>query len=146
MAKITCGLFIISENKLLVVHATGHKKNSLSIPKGVYDEDVDDSHLDAAIRETFEETNLKIDLYNGEIKDLGLQNYKSGRKILHGYLFQSKIDLIKKDDYICNSYFEYKYKNIPEIDKIFWINLDSDEINFLHDTQQKLLNKINYIE
>jgi len=142
MSKITCGLFIVSENKLLVVHPTGHKKASLSIPKGIYDNDVDESHLDAAIRECFEETNLKIDPCNGEISDLGLEKYKNGKKILHGYLFQSKIDLIKKNNYICNSHFEYKGKNIPEVDKIFWIDLNSNEIRYLHSTQQKLLIKI----
>jgi predicted NUDIX family NTP pyrophosphohydrolase len=142
MTKITCGLFIISENKLLVVHATNSKKNLLSIPKGVYDEEIDESHLDAAIRETFEETNLEINFTAGIINDLGLEEYKNGNKILHGFYFKSNIDLTKKNDYICNSYFEYKGKNFPEVDKIFWIDLNSKEIEYLHHTQQTLLKKI----
>jgi len=140
--KITCGLFIISENKLLVVHPTGHKKASLSIPKGIYDKDVDESHLDAAIRETFEETNLDINFTTGIIDDLGFEEYKTKNKTLHGFYFKSNIDLTKNNNYICNSHFEYKGKNIPEVDKIFWIDLNSNEIEYLHSTQQKLLIKI----
>lgn len=139
MTKFTCGLFIIFENKLLVVHPTGHKKASLSIPKGIYVPSVDDSHLDAAIRETYEETNLKLNLSTGKISDLGLEKYKSGNKTLHGYIFKSNIDLTKKNDYICNSFCKLNGKIIPEVDKIFWIDLDSDEINYLHHTQQTLL-------
>ena len=140
--KITCGFFIISENKLLVVHPLGHKKTSLSIPKGIYEPDIDESHLDAAIRETFEETNLEINLTTGILKDLGCEQYKTKNKTLHGFYFKSNIDLTKKNDYICNSFFEYKGKSAPEVDKIFWIDLDSEEIKYLHYTQQKLLNKI----
>ena len=144
MIKYTCGLFIILENKLLVVHPTGHKKNSLSIPKGIFDNSIDESHLDAAIRECFEETNLKINIDDGNIIDIGLEKYKNGNKILHGFSFKinKNFDYYKNNCYICNSYFDYNGKKTSEVDKIFWIDLTSNEIKYLHGTQQLLLNKI----
>jgi predicted NUDIX family NTP pyrophosphohydrolase len=140
--KITCGLFIISNNKLLIVHPTGHKNDSWSIPKGIFDETIDKNHFDAAIRETFEETNLKFDILKGKIKDLGIEKYEKRNKSLHGYLYIPFND-VTNELLKCNSFCELYKKQIPEVDNFKWVDINSEYIEFLHDTQKKLFKKIN---
>jgi ADP-ribose pyrophosphatase YjhB (NUDIX family) len=64
--KRSAGLVIIYDNKILLVHPTKHPWiHSFSIPKGMIEEN--ETVLDAAIRETFEEVGLFID--KNQIKD-----------------------------------------------------------------------------
>lgn len=57
--KISAGLVIIQDNQILLVHPTGSPwKKTYSIPKGHLEKGED--ILDAAIRETKEETGVKI--------------------------------------------------------------------------------------
>lgn len=59
--KISAGVIVIlRREKLLLCHPTGHKwTNSYSFPKGGVD--VDETKIDAAIRELREETSIVID-------------------------------------------------------------------------------------
>ncbi|SEA10186.1 ADP-ribose pyrophosphatase YjhB, NUDIX family [Segatella bryantii] len=59
MEHISAGLLVIRDNKILLVQQKNdHDKLHLSIPKGLIEKDEDP--LDAAIRETYEETGLKV--------------------------------------------------------------------------------------
>ncbi len=142
--KTTCGIFIISNCHLLLVHATNAKANSWSIPKGIKSEfDVND--LDAALRETEEETGIDLIKHIKnifEIVDLGSQIYKTGRKILHGYLVNIKND-ITDIELKCESVFITKQnKEIPEIDKFKWIDLGNwDEFYKIHESQSVLYDR-----
>lgn len=56
---IASGLFIVKKDKkLLICHPTNHPKNFYSIPKGKVEDD--EIFLEAAFRETYEETNLDL--------------------------------------------------------------------------------------
>jgi 8-oxo-dGTP pyrophosphatase MutT (NUDIX family) len=80
----TYGLFVInSRGELLCVHPTNHAVDYWSIPKGLMEDG--ETPLMAAIRETFEETNLKIDPKKGVIIELASQAYNSRRKVLKSF-------------------------------------------------------------
>lgn len=135
--ETTCGLFIISANKLLAVHATGASQTYWSIPKGLVD-DADDSHLETAIRECQEETGLDIDMKDGWFIDLGTTKYQKRNKVLHGYFFISRKDLTA-NTLTCRSMVTPKYgKSFPEINDYRWIEPTEKGIKILHETQQRL--------
>lgn len=99
--KISAGLVIIQNNQLLLVHPTNSPWwRTYSIPKGGVDKGED--ILDAAIRETKEETGIKIKkseiLNPGETLHI---NYKdeSGKtyKRVYYFLAEPKIPLEKSD-------------------------------------------------
>lgn len=57
--KYSAGLAIIYKGKILLCHTTGRKKGTgYGIPKGGIEKG--ESHLDAAIRETYEEVGIKV--------------------------------------------------------------------------------------
>ena len=79
--KNTSGIFLISNNKILLVHPTNGGKH-WSIPKGLVELD-DDSILDAGIRELFEETSFDLKQYDNIIPQyLGSIKYKTQCKTL----------------------------------------------------------------
>ena len=58
--QISAGLVIIQDNKILLEHPTGAKwKGTYGIPKGLME--MDETIMEAAIRETEEELGIKID-------------------------------------------------------------------------------------
>ena len=60
--KITCGIFLFNKRgELLIVHPTFHAKNIWSIPKGT--QDSNETPLQAAIREMFEEIGIHAPVY-----------------------------------------------------------------------------------
>jgi 8-oxo-dGTP pyrophosphatase MutT (NUDIX family) len=81
--KESAGLVIIYDDKILLVHPTGSKWwGTYSIPKGHIEEGED--HLEAAIRETEEETGLKISEYQTNPENEGYINYRDE----HGNLYK----------------------------------------------------------
>lgn len=56
----SAGLAIVYNNKLLLGHPTGHRDESLTIPKGKIDKG--ETKLEAAIRETYEEVGIQVPL------------------------------------------------------------------------------------
>ena len=84
--KITAGLVIIQNNKILLVHPTGAPwQGTYSIPKGHLDKKEDP--LEAAIRETLEETGIKIK--RNHIRQGGIIDYadKKGKTYKRVYYF-----------------------------------------------------------
>lgn len=81
------GTLLYKKNKnkcfVLLVHASGekNKKEPWSIPKGKKEEN--ESGVEAAVRETLEETGVKID--KELLKNYGYVTYKS-KKVVHCYM------------------------------------------------------------
>lgn len=74
--RATAGLVIIQDNKILLVHPTNAPwKGTYSIPKGGIDKKED--ALEAAIRETLEETGIKIKKKHISNQDAGFIDYKN---------------------------------------------------------------------
>lgn len=109
MPDFTAGIFIINHKKeILLTHATHSPMKYWGIPKGLVDEAVHETHLDAAIREVEEETGIKI-LRKGAVHHLGNMKYKTGNKVLVAYyvfledLLADDLIIVGKDDlYVMN--------------------------------------------
>lgn len=72
--KISAGLVVLQDNKMLLVHPTNSPwYKTYSIPKGHVDKNED--RLDAAIRETLEETGIKIKKKHISLSDSGVIVY-----------------------------------------------------------------------
>lgn len=142
----TNGAFIIDNlGKILVTHPTNHSMSLWSIPKGLYDE-AEETSKEAAIRETWEETNLDLDLfYNSTIYyDLGVERYTSKKKKIQAHLFFVDLPLSEMDlNLWCKSLVvnEKNGDEFPENDITKWVDFEFCE-KFLHETQQKFLNKV----
>jgi len=141
----TAGIFFINkEGKLLVAHPTGHDPNFWSIPKGKLEEG--ESSIDAALRETYEETNVDLGLFT-KIYELDEIRYKNGKKKLKPFIIfedeNSKIDSLTFD-LKCNSIVgpDSKWNNgKPEMDGFKWVSVD-EAIDLLHPTQVQVLGVI----
>lgn len=136
------GVFLIrKDKKLLICHPTNHKPDFWSIPKGKVDDG--ETPLDAAIRETFEETNIDISKHKVII---GLEpiNYGHKKKMLHPFiLHETANDNLDWNtwDIKCNSNVPEERGGFPEMDDYKWVTIDEAKI-LLHDTQVKCLDAI----
>jgi putative (di)nucleoside polyphosphate hydrolase len=144
---IASGLFIVRKNKkLLICHPTNHPKDFYSIPKGKVEDN--ENFLEAAFRETYEETNLDL---NGStdftIYPLSSVNYKHKKKILYPFLVlenkNSKFDW-DSVEFKCNSKVPEDIGGFPEMDSWLWCSIQEAR-NLLHYTQVKCLAKIKEI-
>jgi ADP-ribose pyrophosphatase YjhB (NUDIX family) len=76
--KISAGLVVIQDNKIMLVHPTNSPWwGTYSIPKGGVDKKED--ALEAAIRETLEETGIKIKRKHISESDSGFVNYTDNK-------------------------------------------------------------------
>lgn len=86
--RVSAGLVIIQNNKILLVHPTNSPwYGTYSIPKGGIDKKEDP--LEAALRETREETGIKIKRKHISHKDAGFIDYtnKKGKVYKRVYYF-----------------------------------------------------------
>lgn len=83
--EICAGIAIIFENSILLVHPTNSGWSRLGIPKGRLEKG--EPVQDAAIRETFEETGIKIDSSRLE-KNAFFLDYPNKRKRVFYYLLR----------------------------------------------------------
>ncbi len=139
---IASGIFILNKEKeILICHPTNHPWDVWSIPKGKVEEGED--HIEAAVRETFEETN--VDLKNATLfHQLGKQVYNHKKKEIHPFLFleeeNPKIDL-SSIELKCNSNVPENRGGFPEMDKFQWADIDTAK-TYLHPTQVAALEEI----
>jgi len=88
--KVSAGLAIIWEDKVLLAHTTGRNfKTGYGIPKGGIEKG--ETQLDAAIRETSEEIGIEVprSLVSSNSYQFGVDAKKWGyRKIVHYYIVQ----------------------------------------------------------
>jgi 8-oxo-dGTP pyrophosphatase MutT (NUDIX family) len=143
MAKtVAAGIFLVrKDGKLLVCHPTNHDPNFWSIPKGKVE---DGEHfIDAAIRETYEETNITLS-FARNIRPLEPVNYKHGKKILHPFVvfeFENLGLAWKSFEIKCNSNVPEDRGGFPEMDAYKWVSLEEAK-TLLHSTQVACLDVI----
>lgn len=143
MAKtIAAGIFLVNKDgKLLVCHPTNHDPNFWSIPKGKVENG--EYYLDAAIRETFEETNIQLTFAKNLIK-LEPQTYSHKKKIIYPYVIFERDNLHlswSTFDIKCNSNVPEDRGGFPEMDDYKWVTFDEATI-MLHETQVASLPEI----
>jgi|688.fasta_scaffold1126527_2 8-oxo-dGTP pyrophosphatase MutT (NUDIX family) len=141
---IASGLFIVrKDNKVLICHPTNHKEDFFSIPKGKVEDD--ETFLEGAFRETYEETNLDLSKSNDfTIYPMQSVNYSHKKKILYPFLCLEKGDSnFDWDNQVlkCNSNVPQDRGGFPEMDGYQWVTLDESR-TVLHDTQVACIDKI----
>lgn len=139
--KVTCGVFIInSDKKILLTHPTGFNNNYWSIPKGL--SDINETHIDAAIREVYEETGLILD--KNKVFKLGpLIKYNKKNKYLCSFYTISSKDISDYKIY-CNSMVYKNNVSFPENDMHCWATYEQ-ALKMLHYTQIKPLMFLKYL-
>jgi 8-oxo-dGTP pyrophosphatase MutT (NUDIX family) len=135
MAKVkAAGLFLVNkEDKILIGHPTNHDPNFWSIPKGKIDGN--ETPLEAAIRETYEESNVKLfkDLHN--FVYIGKYVYRHKKKDIMLYaIFEPEHAHWDKITIKCNSNVPEERGGFPEMDDFRWVTLDEAR-KMLHKTQ-----------
>lgn len=140
MGKVlAAGIFIIREDKkLLICHPTNHAADFWSIPKGKIE--AGETPLQAAIRETFEETNIDLNNYT-LIGNLEMVNYNHKKKALFPFVCyepcNKSIDF-NSFDIKCNSNVPIERGGFPEMDDYQWRTL-FEASKLLHNTQAECL-------
>ncbi len=139
----TAGVFFINKDfKLLIAHPTGH--DFWSIPKGKLEKN--EKSIDAAIRETWEETNVDL----GPVTkwyELDTIRYKHGKKKLKPFIaFEDENPKIISDNFVfkCNTIVGKKAKwnaGLPEMDDHKWVSIEEAK-DLLHYTQVECLDYI----
>ena len=112
--RISCGVVVVNgDAELLLCHVTG--QNHWDLPKGGLDDG--ETPLQAALRETREETGLALDATG--LLDLGRMPYRA-RKDLH--LFATRLPRIDPATLICESRFSDAATGarLPEMDGFGW--------------------------
>lgn len=144
MAVKTAGLFIVnSENKILIAHPTGH--DFWSIPKGKIEDG--ESIVDAAIRETWEETNFDAGSAT-HFTEIEKVKYKHGKKILYPVVLLERTNKRMGDftsqELKCNSIVSEDARwnaGQPEMDDWKWVDIDEAK-SVLHYTQVACLDTV----
>jgi 8-oxo-dGTP pyrophosphatase MutT (NUDIX family) len=139
---ITSGIFIVNKkNEVLICHPTNHAPTFWSIPKGVVEKG--EMILDAAIRETFEETNIDFSKAIG-LRQLESVEYKKGKKLLYPFLaWEPAIYGIDWNsfDIKCNSFVPVEKGGFPEMDSYLWCSIP-EAITLVHEAQIPALTQI----
>ena len=112
--RLSCGVIILNpERELLLCHVTG--QNHWDLPKGGID--TGESPLAAALRETVEETSLR--LRAEDLLDLGCFKY-TAKKNLH--LFATQMPRVDVSGLRCDSHYHdhYSGRRLAEMDGFGW--------------------------
>lgn len=114
--RLSCGVVIVNdEHELLLCHVTG--QNHWDLPKGGID--AGENPLQAALRETREETGLRLAAH--ELVDLGRLSY-TAKKDLH--LFATRTPRFDIATLRCESHFADRAsgRHLPEMDGFGWFS------------------------
>ncbi|HKX43460.1 MAG TPA: NUDIX domain-containing protein [Burkholderiaceae bacterium] len=116
--RLSCGIVIVNaQRELLLCHVTGH--GHWDLPKGGIASD--ERPIDAALRETREETGLLF--APADLTELGRYAY-SERKELH--LFAVRMERFDVARLSCDSHFDERWtgKRLPEMDAYGWFGFE----------------------
>jgi ADP-ribose pyrophosphatase YjhB (NUDIX family) len=143
MAKtLAAGIFLVNKEKqVLICHPTNHPKDVWSIPKGKIEDG--EEPVDAAIRETYEESNVDLSKAESFIP-LEVQNYSHKKKSIKAFLvLESKNPDVDFDsfEFKCNSNVPEERGGFPEMDDFVWVDIEIAR-DLLHPTQIASLDKI----
>lgn len=137
--RISAGLLIIWNNKILLGHPVGAKWfGTFTIPKGGVEES--ETYLQAAIRETSEEVGLVLtenDVIKDDVYVIDYKDKKNGRvykKVCYYPVLLSELTPIFKED----GSIDKKYLQKDEIDWAGFLSIDQAEKR-LFDRQSQIL-------
>ena len=139
MSKVkAAGLFLVNKDrKILVGHPTRHDPKFWSIPKGKIDGD--ETPLQAAIRETYEESNVKLFADLHDFVELGTMVYRHKKKDITFFAhFEREKDNWNNLTIMCNSNVPEERGGFPEMDAFKWVTLEEAR-DILHETQVAVL-------
>lgn len=139
--KNTAGFIIKSQDKILICHPFGALwgNGEWSLPKGKIEPG--ETAIEAAKRETQEETGLDLNSCSGKVFFLGNFKYQDKDKCIYVFLFLSDDDLTKFNLYCPSKIKRGKNKNKPEIDLFKWVN-KKEAKNKLHPASAEAIDKI----
>lgn len=117
--KTSCGIIILNNKReILLGHTTGQQ--CWDLPKGGIHPD--EAPVDCAVRECYEETNLKFE--PSHLQDLGVYDYIKTKNLHLFYIIVKSnipLDLTKLT---CHTYFTHKNGNMfPEMDDYKWVDV-----------------------
>ena len=143
MKTIAAGIFLVrKDGKILICHPTNHSPTLWSIPKGKVEEG--ETHIETALRETQEETNLDVSSIYFTVYELDSVTYKSRKKRLHPFVFieneDSRFDWAK-EEIKCMSNVPEDRGGFPEMDMFQWCSFE-ECMELLHDTQVECIPKV----
>ena len=130
---ISCGIIIRNEfNEILMCHVTNG--SNFDFPKGILESN--ESRIECAIRETFEETGLRIN--KNYLFDLGEFEYITTKSISL-FLLDVKNKDIDLNSLKCTSYFvDIDKQSKPEVDNYRWIE-HKDVINKVNNSMKNTI-------
>jgi len=114
---LSCGILVVDDvDELLLCHATGTAR--WDIPKGR--REPGESEIEAAIRETFEETGLRF--APDALVELGRFRYRPGKDL---HLFATRSERIDPSGCSCSTRFrDARGRLVPEMDGYAWVPFD----------------------
>lgn len=138
------GLFLVNKKyKILVGHPSYNKPNFWSIPKGKVDGY--ETLLEAAVRETYEETNVKLFTDLHDFFYVGKSVYKHKRKEITMFTtFEEEHANWDRLHITCNSMVPKEEGGFPEMDAFKWVSIDEAR-SMLHETQANKLDSLSRI-
>lgn len=138
MKKLSCGVIVEdNQDKILACHPTGKsfEKGNYDIPKGISEAN-DNSDIETAVRELYEETGLQIP-DNNMLTDLGMFEYLKD-KDLHLFYIKINNDFEHIGPFYCESKFIDSHDNEkPEVNSYKFI--DKEELDWFYKSLQPVL-------
>ena len=149
MKKLSCGVIVEdNQDRILACHPTGKsfEKGNYDIPKGIQESD-DNSEIETAVRELYEETGLQIPS-NNMLTDLGMFEYLKD-KDLHLFYIKIDNDFEHIGSFSCESTFIDSHDNEkPEVNGYKFI--DKEELDWFYKSLQPVIeeafNRLEHIE
>lgn len=136
--KLSCGVIVEdNQDRILACHPTGKsfEKGNYDIPKGLREEK-DNSEIDTAVRELYEETGIQIP-DNNMLTDLGIFEYLKD-KDLHLFYIKINNDFENIGPFFCESKFIDSHDNyLPEVNRYKFV--DKEELDWFFKSLQPVL-------
>jgi 8-oxo-dGTP pyrophosphatase MutT (NUDIX family) len=141
---VAAGMFLVNkDNKILVGHPTHHKPEFWSIPKGKVDEG--ETLLEAAIRETYEESNVSLEFNEQQFTQLHKRIYNHKKKEITSFV---RVEMEDENwgewEVKCNSNVPEERGGFPEMDDYKWVSVEEAR-NILHNTQVASLDEVKIV-